>query len=237
MNITRYTVHKVRSGQTLASLIADYRLSSKAAILDSPGNAANRSDLAVDGELPVNLLVQIPPRAEDILQERMRLANELKPVLLAHFDTLRELAETDLLPSLMEGISPFHSDRVSSVLQQLNEFSRLAIDRIGANTVRFIELGKAMSLTHVGTAEDRALAATSGYAMAGLDWAVSSRGLSAWQSMWERELWDNKWDSRSSEAAAESTLQYITTVRSIVVQQVDRHFRESLLLQKRLQAE
>ena len=237
MSTTRYTVHKIQRGQTLASLVVNYRLSSKAAILDSPGNAAIRSDLGVDGELPIDLFVQIPPRAEDVLQERMRLANELKPVLSAHFDTLRDLADSDLLHALMGDTSPFRSDEVASVLQQLSEFSRLAIDRIGTNTGRFIELGKAMSLTHVATAEDRALAAASGYAMAGLSWAVSSQGLSAWQSMWERDLWDNKWDSRSSESAAELTMQYITTVRSIVVQQVDRHFRESLLLQQRLQAE
>ena len=230
-------MHKVRSGQPLALLVANYRLSSTAAILDSPGNAAIRSDLATGGELPIDLFVQIPPRAEDLLQERMRLANELKPLCSAHFDSLRELAETDLLPALMEDNFPFHSHKVTSVLQQLSEFSRLAIDRNGTNTARFIELGKAMTLTHVATSEDRALAAASGYAMAGLSWAVSSYGLSAWQSMWERELWDNKWDSRSSESAAELTMQYITTVRSIVVQQVDRHFRKSLLLQKRLQAE
>ena len=230
-------MHEVRSGQTLASLVADYRLSSKAAILDSPGNAAIRSQLSVDGELPVDLFVQIPPNAHDVLSERMRLLNELKPVLLAHFDTLRGLAESDLLPALRIDSPPFRSDEVMSVLQNLGEFSRRAIDQIGANSIGFVDLGKAMNLTHVATFQDSALAASSGHALAGLSWAVSSNGLPAWQSMWTRDLWDDKWEGRSSDVAAQLTMQTITTVRSIVVQQGDRHFRESLLLQKRLQSE
>ena len=230
-------MHEVRSGQTLASLVADYRLSSKAAILDSPGNAAIRSQLLVDGELPIDLFIQIPPNAYDVLRERMQLLNELKPVLVAHFDTVRDLAESDLLPALRNEGPPFQSDEVVSVLQNLGEFSQRAIDQIGASSTRFAELGKAMSLTHVASRQDSALAASSGHPMAGLTWAVSSNGLSAWQSLWMRDLWEDKWEGRSSDAAAQLTMQFITTVRSIVVQQGDRHFRESLLLQQRLQSE
>jgi len=237
MSATRNTVHKVRGGQTLASLVADYRLSSTAAILDSPGNANIRSQLAAEGELPFDLFVQIPPNAHDVLSERMQLLNELKPVLLAHFDSLRELAESDLLPAMRNDDPPFQSDEVMLVLQNLGEFSQRAIDQIGAKSVRFVELGKAMSLTHVATSQDSALAASSAQATAGLTWAVSSHGLSLWQSLWSRDVWDDKWEGRSSDAAVQLTMQTITTVRSIVVQQADRHFRESLLLQKRLQSE
>lgn len=237
MSSTRGVVHEIRSGQTLVSLVADYRLSSEAAILDCPGNAAIRSQLSVEGELPVDLFVQIPPRAYDVLAERMRLLNQLKPVLLAHFDTLRDLAESELLPALRNDSSPYHSEEVTVILQNLGEFSQSAIDLLGANSVRFVEFGKAMSMTHVATHQDSALAASSAHSMAGLDWAVSSHGLSAWQSMWTREVWDDKWWGQSSAAASQLTMQYITTVRSIVVQQTDRHFRQSLLLQKQLQAE
>ena len=237
MSATRNTVHEIRAGQTLASLVADYRLSSKAAILDCPGNVKIRSQLAAEGELPVDLFVQIPPNAHDVLRERMQLLNELKPVLLTHFDTLRDLAESDLLPALRNDSPPFQSDEVLSVPQNLGEFSQRAIDQIATNSVRFVELGKAMSLTHVGTYQDSALAASSGDPIAGLTWAVSSHGLSIWQSLWTRDVWGAKWEGRSIEAAAQLTMQYITTVRSIVVQQTDRHFRETLLLQQRLQSE
>jgi len=237
MNVSRGSVHKVRAGDTLASLVVKYRLSSRAAILDSGKNAASRSKLTVDGELPIDLIVHIPPRAEDVLKERMNMLNVLKPVLLAHFDTLQELVSTKLLPALTKDTAPFHSDEVGLVLQDLGEFSRIAIEQTGANSSRFAELGSAMSLTHLATSEDRGLAASSGNAMAGLSWAISAAGMSAWQSMWARDLWDNRWESASPESAAQSTMQYITTVRSIVAQQTDRHFRASLLLQRRLQSE
>ena len=230
-------MHEVRSGQTLESLVVVYRLSSRAAILDSPGNAAIRSQLSVDGELPMGLFVQIPPNAHEILRARIQLLNELKPVLRAHFDTLRDLAESDLVPVLRSGSPPFNSGEVTSVLQNLGEFSQRAIDQIGANSMKFVELGSAMNLTHVATNQDLALAASSGRAMAGLSWAVSSNVLSAWQSMWTRELWDNKWAGKSGDTAAQLTMQHMMTVRSIVVQQADRHLRESLLLQQRLLSE
>lgn len=237
MNSTSRTIHKVRAGTTLDSLVTEYRLSSIKAILDCPGNAAIRAQLSVDGDLQIDLFVEIPPNAHAVLKERMHLLNQLKPVLLAHFDTLRDLAESDLLPALRNDSSPFQSEEVTLVLQNLGEFSQSAIDLLGANSVNFVELGKAMSMTHVATQQDSALAASSAYPLAGLDWAVSSHGLSAWQSMWTREVWDNKWGGQSSAAASQLTMQYITTVRSIVVQQTDRHFRESVLLQKQLQAE
>jgi hypothetical protein len=237
MSVTRSAIHKVQQGQTLAILVANYRLSSNAAILETAKNAAIRSQLAVDGELPVGLIVHIPPRAEDVLQERMHKLNELKPVLSAHFDTLQELTSANLLPALMNDTAPFLSDEVMSVLYDLGEFSRLAVDQISANSRVFVELGNAMNLTHVATSGDRALAASAGYAMAGLSWAISPTGLSSWQFMWARDLWDGKWESRSSDSAAQLTKQYITTVRSIAVQRADRHFRESLLLQRRLQSE
>ena len=237
MNSTKISIHKVRTGTTLDSLVADYRLSSTKAILDCPGNAAIRLQLSVDGELPIDLIVQIPPIAHEVLRERMRLLTQLKPVLLSHFDTLRDLAESKLWPALRNDSAPYRSEEVTAVLQNFGEFSQRAIDAVGANSLRFVELGKAMSMTHVATHQDSTLAASSAHPMTGLNWAVSAQGLSAWQSMWARDLWDNKWEGRSSRDAAQLTMQYITTVRSIVVQQADRHFRESLLLQKQLQAE
>jgi hypothetical protein len=180
---------------------------------------------------------RVDARIQDVLQARMHKLNELKPVLSTHFDTLQELTSANLLPALSNDTAPFQSAEVTSVLHDLEEFSRRSIDQIGANFKIFGEYGKAMSLTHVATPEDRQMAASSADTMAGLGWAISIAGLSAWYAMWERDLWSGKWESRSSDSAIQSTQQYITTVRSIVVQHVDRRFRESLLLQRRLQAE
>ena len=216
MSSTRNTIHKVGAETTLLSLVADYRLSSTKAILDVESNASVRSVLLEDGDLPVGLIIHIPPNAEEILQQRMRKLNELKPVLLDHFDTLQELTIAELLPALASDSYPFQSDEVSSVLHNLREFSLTAIDQIGTNSIVLVELGGAMSLTHVATYDDRALGAMSGNPVAGLNWAISNAGLNAWNTMWNRDVLDERWDTGSSDDIAKSLLDYQTTIRSIV---------------------
>jgi len=237
VNSTRNTLHKVGAGTTLNSLVTDYRLSSAKAILDIESNASVRSVLLEGGDLPVGLIVQIPPNAEEILRRRMHKLNELKPVLLAHFDTLQELTVAELLPALANDSFPFQSDEVSSVLYNLREFSLKGIEQVSANSTVFVELGEAMSRTHVATYDDRALSTVSGRPDAGLNWAISEAGLNAWRSLWNRDVLDARWGSGSPEEIARSLLDYQMTVRSIVVQSADRRFRESFLLQQKLQAE
>jgi hypothetical protein len=237
MSSTGNTIHKPGEGETLDSLVAAYRLSSVAAILDTQCNASIRSILAKGGELPVDLIIHIPPNAEDILRRRLQELNQLKPVLLAHFDTQQELVIAELLPVLANDVSPFCSDEVSAVLQNLEEFSQNARDRIDASSTIFVELGSAMSLTHVATRDDHALASASGNPAFGLTWAVSNHGLSAWNSLWTRDVMESKWGSGSSDTDARNILALMMTIRSLVVQSVDRRIRESFSLQQKLQAE
>lgn len=237
MSSTGVLIHKLGEGETLDSLVAGYRLSSAAAILDIEGNASIRSELERKGGLPSGLFVRIPPNAEDILQRRMHELNLLKPVFLAHFDTLQELVDADLLPALDNDVSPFGSDEVSAVLRNLEKFSQNAREQIGASANVFLEMGSAMSLTHVATRDDRALAAATGNPIAGLTWAISDHGLSAWTSLWTRDVMELRWGKGSTSKDAQAIQAYLTTVRSIVVQSVDRRFRESFSLQLKLQAE
>lgn len=237
MKSTDYTIHKVDSVETLQSLVAAYRLSSAAAILDVKKNASIRSILAKGGELPIDLVIHIPPNAEDILRRRMHKIRELSPVLLAHFDTLQELVIAELLPALRNDVSPFCSDEVSSVLQNLEEFSQISLNHVSANSIIFVELGSAMSLTHVATRDDHGLASSSGNPVAGLVWAISKDGLLTWKSLWSRDVMESRWGSGSPDKDARAILDYLMTIRSIIVQSVDRRFRESRLLQQKVQAE
>lgn len=237
MSSTRNTIHKVAVGDTLDSLVTAYRLSSTRAILDTESNASVRSLLLKGGELPVDLVIHIPPNAADILRRRMNRLNELKPVILAHFHSLQELTASELMPALEKDVYPYDSDEVSSVLRNLEEFILRAIDQLIASSVIFVELGSAMSLTHVGTADDRVLATASSYPVVGLSWAISENGLAAWKATWGRDVLDSKWDASSRDATAKLIFDHLMTIRSIVVQSTDRRFRESLLLQQKLQAE
>lgn len=237
MSLSGNIIHKVGEGETLDSLVAGYRLSSVAAILNTESNASIRSKLAKKGELPSGLFVYIPPNAEDLMRRRMHELNLVKPVFLAHFDTLRELVEAELLPALNSDVSPFHSEKVSAVLQNLEEFSQNARQQIGASAIVFVELGSAMSLTHVATRDDHALASAIGNPLAGLTWAISDHGLSVWSSLWTREVMESRWGTGSPDKDARAIQAYLTTVRSIVVQSVDRRFRGSFSLLQELQAE
>lgn len=237
MTSTCNTIHKLGRGETLHSLVAAYRLSSVAAILDAQSNSSIRSILAKGGELPSGLIVHIPPNAVEILRRRMHELNLLKPVFLAHFDTLQGLVNTELLPALDNDVRPFCSDEVSAGLRNLEEFSQNAQDRIAASSIVFVELGRAMSLTHVATRDDHGLASAFGNPIIGLTWAASNEGLSAWTSLWTRDVMESRWGSGSPDKDARAILAYLTTVRSLIVQNVDRRFRESLLVQQKLQAE
>lgn len=237
MSEARYTMHTVREGETLDSLISDYRLSSGAAILDVERNASVRSQLEADGNLPVGLTVHIPPNAQDVLRRRVSKLNELRPVLLAHFDTLRALADAELFPAMREGAYPFDSDEINAVLGELEGFSATAIDRLSLSSDVFVELASAMSLTHVASRDDHELKASSGYRSAGLIWAISHDGIGGWEILWTRDFLDGRWNTDSPEAAMKATLVILTTIESVVVHEVDRRLRESFLLQQRLQAE
>lgn len=231
------TLHRIKDGETLESLAASYRLSSAAAILETDSNASIRSKLAENGALPTNLVVHIPPNAYDLLRQRNQELNRLKPMLLAHFDAQQQMAVADLMPALKNNVSPFCSEEVSAVLQNLEESSQVARQHAGASSAIFVDLGTAMSLTHVATRDDHALAAAATNPESGLLWAVSDYGLSVWNSLWSRDVMDSKWGSGSSETDAQAILSYMTTVRSIVMQSVDRRGRECFSSQQKLLAE
>ena len=237
MTVIRYSVHTVREGETLDSLVSDYRLSSGAAILDIDKNASVRSQLSADGNLPAGLIIQIPPNAEDILRRRISTLHELRPVLLAHFVTLRELADARLLPALKNAAYPYDSDEINSVLQDLQEFSLATIEHLSVNSNVFVEFARAMSLTHVASSDDHELVASSGFPSAGLVWAVSRDGIGGWEALWTRDLLDGRWNTDSSKAAAKATMDLLTTIQSVVIQRLDGRLREGHRLQQRLQAE
>lgn len=237
MSAIHSVVHRTREGETLDSLVQKYQLSSRLAILDAEKNAAIRAQLSIDGGLATGLFVQIPPNAERLIQRRIFTLNQLRPVLLAHFDTLEELAASELHAALLNDTPPYGTANVSNALRDLEEFVAASFERFGGNSHELAELGIALSLTHVATTDDHALAAGSRAPNAGLNWAVSSAGLARWQSMWSRDHWDEKWDSVSSGTAVRLTTQYIRTVRSIVVQHTDQRVRQALQLQRLLLAE
>jgi hypothetical protein len=73
--------------------------------------------------------------------------------------------------------------------------------------------------------------------MTGLYWLISAQYVNAWSGMWAVEVWTNKWAGKESATAWQAADQYLNTIRSIVVQQVDTRIRETLALESALLSE
>lgn len=237
MTVQFASVHTTREGDTLDRLVEQYRLSSRRAIVDIESNASIRDRLQGEGALPPGLVVHIPPNAVDLVRDRLYRLHEIRPVLLSHFDTMRDVAESDLRPALLGSSAAEESRDAFEVIQVLAEFVAESVSTIAANTRSLAEIGAAMSLTHAATDMDRAAASALSDPRCGLYWTVTPPVLGQWETMWDEGLWQARWSGVDADDAWTSTLQYQTTIRSIVVQQVDARLRESQALERRLRAE
>ncbi len=237
MSIKFASVHTTRDGDTLDALVGQYRLSSSLAIVEIESNAAIREHLQSGSSLPAGLVIHIPPNAIDLVRERLYRLHEIRPVLLSHFDTMREIAESDLRSALVDAATPIDSAGAFGVLGELAEFVAESVTSIAANTSSLIDIGVGMSATHVATDADRAVAGTAQDPRCGLYWSVTPPILNQWETMWDPELWLAKWSDADSGDAWGRASQYKNTIRSIVVQQVDTRIRESQSLERQLRAE
>ncbi len=237
MSIKFSSIYTTRDGDTLDALVQQYRLSSSLALVEIESNAAVREHLLSDAALPAGLVIHIPPNAADLVRERLYRLREIRPVLLSHFDTMREIAESDLRSALANATTPIDSVEAFEILGELSEFVSESLTSIAANTASLVDIGVGMSATHVATDADRAVAGAAQDPRSGLYWSVTPPVLNQWETMWNGELWRAKWSGVDSGDAWGRASQYKTTIRSIVVQQVDARIRESQSLERQLLAE
>ncbi len=233
----RYTsIHTTKEGDTVESLVEQYRLSSARALLEIEPNAAVRERLSAGGALPAGLTVHIPPNAVDLVRDRQYRLHEIRPVLLSHFDTMLEIAEADLRPALEKVSAPAESDEVFGVVEQLAEYVTESISTIAANTRPLVDIAVGMSLTYVATELDHAASNAANDPRCGLYWAITPPVLEQWESMWVADLWRARWSGAGADDAWANTSQYKVTIRSIVVQQIDARIREAQSLERQLRS-
>ena len=237
MTIRFTSIHRTSDGDTVDALVEQYRLSSERALLEIEPNAAIRERLQAGGALPAGLTVHIPPNAVDLVRQRQYRLHEIRPVLLSHFDTMLEIAETDLRPVLEASSSPVDSEEGFDVLARLAEYVAESVSTIAANTRPLVDLAVGMSLTHVATDMDRAAANAASDPRCGLYWTITPLILEQWEAMWHPELWRARWGGAGADDPWGSASQYKVTIRSIVVQQVDTRIREAQALERELRNE
>jgi hypothetical protein len=79
-------VHIASGDDSLDSLVKDYRLSSVRAILEIEANRHLLEEMPRTGNLPLGMRVNIPPNAIQLVTERARKLEHVRPLFLSHFD-------------------------------------------------------------------------------------------------------------------------------------------------------
>ncbi|MDH3349940.1 MAG: hypothetical protein OEM51_00215 [Gammaproteobacteria bacterium] len=237
MSIKFPFAHIVQSGDSRESIVARYRLSSWRAVTEISPNIALRELTESHDDLPVGLLIHIPPNAPELARERLYGLHSFRPEIMVHFDAMQELCNTELRGPVLAAADPLESEEIRQALARLHSYVAEATDILARNTSPLIQVCQGMIHTHVAERTDHAVVNAGGDPLRGLYWAVTPSVLELWKNMWAPGTWAAKWRSVASKAAWEQATQYATTIRSLVVQQIDRRIREAMALERALRLE
>jgi len=229
--------HVVEAGDSLASVVDRYNLSSELALLNIPANRPLRPVLETAGPLPEGLLVYIPPRAVLLARDRIYCLQRLRPRLLSHFHGLRESAAADLIPAIRASdLSQARTDFSESFLLLGKTVSSMIEE--AADTARpLVGISQAMINTHVAEPTDHAVVNAANDPLCPLYWAITPPILEFWTDFWSIEGWIEKWQDKDGPQAARLLKQQLNTLGSLVVQQVDQRLRDAQALENRLRFE
>lgn len=234
----RYTsVHITDGDDTLISLARDYQLSSARAILDIQENRHLLEQLPRNGKLPEGLKISIPPNAIRLVTERTYKLQQVRPLFLSHFNTLRQIVHADLSLALQESDAPLESEKVLRLLGELNAYVDNEIQSIAAHSADLVGIADAMSRTHVAAERDHAAAHARQDPLCSLYWALTPGILEQWQLLWTTPTWEHKWQGLTGDAALPSALQMLNTTETLVIHQLDARLREAYNLKQSLLAE
>lgn len=236
MSVKHLVPHHVRETDTVETVVAQYRLSSWKAIYDIPANQAIRPRLPDSGSLPVGLVILIPPNAIYLAKERIYALNEIRPLVVGHFDSIRDVLDSELRPALENARNPGDSEDVDDLLFSLHKKASNDISTIAARAMKLVGISIAMCHTHVADTDDFKARNCAMESLCGLYWMISPGAHDVWQRMWVRSMWVDRWRVGTIEPFVD-TSRYVTTVRSIVTQAIDGRLREAQALELRLRTE
>jgi hypothetical protein len=230
-------VHIASGDDSLDSLVKDYRLSSVRAILEIEANRHLLEEMPRTGNLPLGMRVNIPPNAIQLVTERARKLEHVRPLFLSHFDALRQIVSANLATALQATDLPLASDDVRNSLAELNEYVDKEILSIASHSAELVVIAEAMSKTHVSEERDHGAVRARHDPLCSLYWALTPEILEQWQLLWAMETWEQLWREKSGEAALERSLQVVNTIGSLVIQQLDNRLRTAHALKESLLAE
>lgn len=230
-------IHIASGDDSLESLVKDYRLSSVRAILDIDANRHLLEEIPRTGNLPLGMRVNIPPNAIQLVTERTRKLEQVRPLFLSHFDALRRIVSANLAAALQATDVPLASDDVRNSLAELKEYVDKEILSIASHSADLVVIAEAMSKTHVSEERDYGAVRARHDPLCSLYWALTPEVLEQWQLLWAIATWEQQWHEKSDEAALEKTLQMVNTVGTLVIHQLDNRLRTAFTLKQSLLAE
>lgn len=236
MSVTFVSKHEIGRYDTVESICSSYGIS-WSAIFDSPANKKIRHQLPPSGKISTGLLISIPPRAGQLVKNRLYELRRIRGDVLDHFHGLFAAIEKTILPMLgEESLSEINSD-IAVALKDLDCRVRAEIDQLVINAGPLAQICIGMSETHVSTNDDARVMHMIGDPRCGMLWAVSGEKLALWSGMWERAVWEDRLFGQSDRSASDQVRQYLNTVYSLVVQELDNKIRTDQALERTLLAE
>lgn len=236
MSIRYTSAYITVRGDTVASVVKQFGLSSPRALTEITPNRSIKAALESSAEMPAGLLIHIPPIAGELLRERIYAIDRFKPALLAHFAELHDRAEVELRAEIL-GSDPVDITVLGAPVGRLGDFVAESVDTILARTGTLVQICQAMVHTHIAEKRDFAVVNDGTDPYVGYYWAITPAIFGAWQNMWDESAWAGKLHGANSALAWEQVVQYVTTIGSVVVQQVDQRKREARAMQQQLMAE
>jgi len=243
MTVVWVSKHVIKPLDTADTLVREYRLSSWSAIVDIDANRNCRAELSDPDNLPSGTTIDIPPNAGHLVKDRLYCLHRLGPLLRHHFAAMQREAELVLRQALCHsggaagnGNKNCITDPVKALLLLSDQVAK-GIDALAEHASPLVTVCVGMAQTHVVQDYDRKAAGTAGDPLCGLYWALTPAKLKLWRRIWDRGTHEAKWSGLDPDAAWIVSQQYLTTIRSLVLQQLDTRIREAQNLERRLFAE
>jgi hypothetical protein len=236
VSISFVSKHEIGRYDTVESICDSYRISWRA-ITDCPANKQIRYKLPPAGKIRTGLLISIPPRAEQLVKNRLFELHRFRADVLTHFHGLFAYSEKTMLPLLGdESLSEINSD-IASTLNEIDCRARAELDQLAVSASPLVQICISMSETHVSRDDDARVKYSMGDPRCGLLWAITYAKLALWTGMWERDVWEERLFRRNDRSAWDEAQQYLNTVYSLVIQEIDAKLRMDQELERTLLAE
>ena len=219
------SIHRVQVGDSLRSVAAQFGLSSWLALARAPGNERT-SDIGPDSMLPEGAVLLIPPKARDLLKQRMYVLATARQSLQRGFEQQDSIFERDIDLRALTDIADAEAIRATLGNLQAHAAAAIAEARLACQPLALINSG--LALTHLHADADLALYVREDPGVAGLGWLLEPELVSAWSGMWAIELWSQRWQGCDADTALERASVYKNVIRSKVLQRVDRRTRETI---------